>query len=258
MMQPNKSTVIRRIDACLDGIRQVRQEGPGNTLAFETWRNDCVATIQYAFPAGIVRLTEFKDIRYFPGFYGGDAVSAFNEGLAKAQARLTSMRTEVVDLWADDDHKPVSAVPDLSSRRVFVVHGHADRPKQQVADFLRSCGLDPIILHEQPNEGRTIIEKFETYASVPFAVVLLTPDDRGSQASETELKSRARQNVIFELGFFVGRLGRERVAALVVGDDLEIPSDYHGVVFITMSSDRTWTVALAKELAASGMRFSAP
>jgi predicted nucleotide-binding protein len=73
----------------------------------------------------------------------------------------------------------------------------------------RKIELEAIILHEQPDQGLTIIEKFETYASqVGFAVVLLTPDDLGGPASAPAQSARARQNVIFELGYFVGKLAR--------------------------------------------------
>src|ERR1035438_6975181 len=75
------------------------------------------------------------------------------------------------------------AVPPLT-KKVFVVHGHDDEAKEKVARFLERLKLEPIILHEQPNEGRTVIEKFEVFADVGFAVVLLTPDDVGALASE--------------------------------------------------------------------------
>jgi predicted nucleotide-binding protein len=100
-------------------------------------------------------------------------------------------------------------------KRVFIVHGHASEAKESLARFLERVGLEPIILHEQPNSGRTIIEKFEVYADVGFAVVLLTPDDVGApKDAPTELKPRARQNVIAELGYFYGKLSRHRVCAL--------------------------------------------
>ncbi|NTW88534.1 MAG: nucleotide-binding protein, partial [Desulfobulbaceae bacterium] len=114
--------------------------------------------------------------------------------------------------------------------------------------------LEVIILHEQPNVGQTIIEKFERYADVAFAVVLLTPDDiGGKQESEPVLKPRARQNVIFELGFFFGRLARNHVAALIKGD-VEKPSDYDGVGYIQMDRAGAWKIELARELKAAGLK----
>ncbi|MFL6834313.1 MAG: TIR domain-containing protein [Xanthobacteraceae bacterium] len=119
---------------------------------------------------------------------------------------------------------------DLSTRKAFVVHGHDQAALQAVARFLEQLGLEAIILHEQPDEGRTIIEKFEEHANeVGFAVVLLTPDDLTGSADMQPQGSRARQNVIFELGYFVGKLGRGRACLLRKGE-VEIPSDLHGVI----------------------------
>ena len=120
----------------------------------------------------------------------------------------------------------------ISGKKVFLVHGRDESAREGTARFLEKLGLEAIILHEQPNAGRTIIEKVETFAGVAFAVVLLTPDDVGGIASNPPaLNPRARQNVILELGYFIGRLGRAHVAALLKGD-VEKPSDYDGVVYI--------------------------
>ena len=118
-----------------------------------------------------------------------------------------------------------------TSNIVFVIHGHDGDARESVARFLENLGLQPIIPHEQANKGRTIIEKFENHADVAFAVVLLTPDDEGERKDDkSDLKPRARQNVILEPGFFLGRLGRTHVCLLVKGD-METPSDYDGVVY---------------------------
>jgi len=139
------------------------------------------------------------------------------------------------------------------SRRVFVVHGHDEEAKQSVARCLEKLGLEANILHEQPNQGRTIIEKFEDYADVGFAVVLLTPDDMGAAKDETDnLRPRARQNVVFELGFFVGKLGRQRVCALHKGD-VEIPSDFAGVLWVPMDPEGVWRFTLGREMKAAGL-----
>lgn len=137
---------------------------------------------------------------------------------------------------------------------VFLVHGHDEAIIHQTARFIENLDLDVIILREQANKGRTIIEKFEDYANVGFAVVLLTADDRGGTASTPadELKPRARQNVIFELGFFIGRLRRMRVCALYE-QGVEIPSDYSGVLFVPIDQAGMWKFALAKEMREAGL-----
>lgn len=135
--------------------------------------------------------------------------------------------------------------------RVFIVHGHDDGPREMVARFLTNIELEPVILHEQPNRGMTIPEKLIAYGSVGFAVVLLTPDDVGRAKEEPEDKPRARQNVILELGYFVGRLGRERVCALLKGE-IDIPSDYLNVAYTELDKGGGWRQELARELQAAG------
>ena len=121
-----------------------------------------------------------------------------------------------------------------------------------MARFLEKLGIQAIILHEMISGGGTIIEKLECHSDVGFAVVLLTPDDVGAIAnSEDRLKSRARQNVILELGYFVGKLGRNRVCALLKGD-IEIPSDMLGVAYVPMNDSNGWHLNLGKELRGAG------
>ena len=135
--------------------------------------------------------------------------------------------------------------------RVFIVHGRDEAPREKVARLIEKLGLEAVILHEQANRGMTVPEKLEKFGNVGHAVVLLTPDDVGREKSETEERSRARQNVILELGYFVGRLGRERVTALLK-DDLEMPSDYLGVVYTRFDEHGAWCLKLARELQSSG------
>jgi predicted nucleotide-binding protein len=144
------------------------------------------------------------------------------------------------------------AKPKPLPNSVFIVHGHDEPLKQSTARFLEKLGLKAVILHEQPDKGRTIIEKFEEHSSVMFAVILLTPDDVGGLASDPVKQfPRARQNVIFELGYFVGKLGRERVCALNQG--VEQPSDLHGVLYIPVDEKGIWRFSLARELKAAGL-----
>ncbi|MBW8832095.1 MAG: nucleotide-binding protein [Burkholderiales bacterium] len=114
--------------------------------------------------------------------------------------------------------------------------------------FLEKLGLQPIILHEQANSGRTVIEKFELYSNdIAFAVVLLTPDDYDESITKPDAsRPRARQNVILELGYFMGRLGRTHVCALHKGG-VELPSDYQGVLYIEIDSTGAWKAKLAQE-----------
>jgi predicted nucleotide-binding protein len=133
----------------------------------------------------------------------------------------------------------------------FIVHGHDEAARELVARFIERLGLVPVILHEQPNKGSTIIEKLEENADVSFGVVLLTPDDEGKKKGDSALRDRARQNVLLELGYFIGRLGRKHVCALHKGS-VEIPTDYLGVLFVPFDDSGGWQLKLAKELKAAG------
>jgi predicted nucleotide-binding protein len=138
------------------------------------------------------------------------------------------------------------------SRKVFLVHGHDQAMESKVARFLERLKLIPIVLHEQANKGKTIIEKFESHSSdVGFAVVLLSPDDVGSLKGEKHLSPRARQNVILELGYFIGKLGRGNVCALHTGD-VELPSDLHGILWVPF--DPAWQLILAREIKGAGIK----
>lgn len=143
----------------------------------------------------------------------------------------------------------------VPTNRVFIVHGHDSATKEAAARFVERLGLEPIILHEQANEGRTVIEKFETFADVGFAIVLMTPDDIGASAKDRDkLTPRARQNVILELGYFTGRLGRSKVCALFK-PGIEIPSDIHGVLFLEFDEPGAWKPKLANELVKAGIKI---
>jgi len=146
-----------------------------------------------------------------------------------------------------DTPKP-TASRDLS--KVFIVHGRDDLAKTNAARFIERLGFEAIILHEQASSGQTIIEKIEAHTNVGFAVVLYTPCDVGGFANETQ-RSRARQNVVFEHGYLIGKLGRHNVSALVKGD-VEIPNDISGVVYVPLDQHGAWRVALAKELRTAG------
>ena len=171
------------------------------------------------------------------------------------------MVEEIDEYWEDESQTLVPSVIDgngqIDSKEVFIVHGRDNEAKETVARFLAQLELNPVILHEQPNKGSTIIEKFERHAQPAFAVVLLTPDDVGAlQGDEDNLNPRARQNVIFELGFFIGSLGRGRVCALTKGN-VEIPSDYEGVVYIPLDDTGGWKMSLVRELKTAGLDVDA-
>lgn len=163
-----------------------------------------------------------------------------------------------VDYSGDQEKESLSPEPqqiqinDREPNRVFVVHGQNEDARTSVVGELKRLGLEPIVLHEQPNMGRHLLTKFiEEAELVTFAVVLMTDDDVGG-IKGGKYAPRARQNVILELGYFLAHLGQPRVCALIT-PGLETPSDFDGIVYIRMDDGGTWKTELARELRAAGM-----
>ena len=268
MAAGRKSRAIGRLQKVLDAIPEL-EANPGRTGSgeFKKWRRDTEVAISYTFRDESRHLADFKGIRFMPGGWVLNSPNPIDyrrpylRGLKSASSVLQSMIDEVKEYWGDDDSSDsdtrVEELTPTVSSKVFIVHGKDDGAKQTVARFLERLELSPIILHEQPNQGQTIIEKFEEYSDVGFAIVLLTPDDVGGPADGSDVqRARARQNVILELGFFLGKLGRERTCALLV-DDVEIPSDYDGVLYIPMDGQGAWMMNLVRELKGAGLEVDA-
>jgi len=139
---------------------------------------------------------------------------------------------------------------------VFIVHGADHGARDKVARFLEKLKVNYVILDEQPNRGKTIVEKLEEFGGASFSIVLLTGDDIGGPSDKptSQQLPRARQNVILELGYFMGRLGRDRVAALYQ-EGTEIPNDYAGVAYIPFDKDDAWNLRMARELRSAGVQF---
>lgn len=181
--------------------------------------------------------------------YGRNAI-CYNEMMGHLRALVTD-----TDFFEENSSQPQNKEEkSIMSNKVFIVHGHDDAAKQEMARTLEKAGFEAIILHEQPDMGRTIIEKFEDYSDVGFAVILYTECDlgRAKEMPADSEKHRARQNVVFEHGFFVGKLGRNHVCALVKGD-VEVPGDLSGVVYVPMDNAGAWKMNLAKNMRAAGL-----
>ncbi len=247
---PHKGKSIERLQRALstiDDLMQTRYDSP----QFNKWRRDTRVAIEYTFGADDRHARDFSQIRFSPFVFSVDSddrpfQESYMRGLERAASVLQSMIDEIEEYWEDDERplpaRSIETNEHEISNEVFVVHGRDEGAKETVARFLTRLGLQPIILHEQPNQGRTIIEKFEEYAQVSYAVVLLTPDDKC--ISETgDCTFRARQNVILELGYFIGQLGRKHTCALLKGD-IEIPSDFDGVLYVKMDDGGGWKAQL--------------
>lgn len=195
----------------------------------------------------------------------GQRIAKHHESVTEKLRRLDSIveRLEIYPLAASvqmaevAEHTTAEAIS--RSKKVFVVHGHDEVAKTNLEVFLHEIGLEPIVLHRQADEGLTVIEKFEKHADVGYAFVLLTPDevaylakDEPVDDSQRKKEKRARPNVIFEFGYFVGRLGRSRVCCVYTGD-VTLPSDLNGLIYKRFEkSIEEVAYSIMKDLKAAG------
>ena len=198
-----------------------------------------------------------KDDEYWKAETPQQMASASTVAFMPSVTRSDSVFPTVMLHQHDQANGNASTAPN-SKPSVFIVHGHDSAAKQEMARFLENVGFKAIILHEQPDAGKTIIEKIEANTDVSFAVVLYTECDlgRAKNDSPSQEKFRARQNVVFEHGYLIAKLGRDRVCALVKGD-VETPGDISGVVYTKMDSGGAWKLQLVKNMRAVGIAVDA-
>lgn len=243
------SRLIKKIDSII-GLPRFSPE-------FKVWRSEVNRTISRIWGKDSEYYTQFDNIKYTLGISGSftpqvEYDKRFRQGLREAKLLLESFRPEIPTSSSSEEVK--EDIESMNKKDVFIVHGHDEETLLRVKDFVGTLGLNPIILHEKPDEGFTVVEKFEKHSSVSFAIILLTPDDVGfPKGKEDQKRGRARQNVILEMGFFLGKLGRKGVRALYK-EDVEIPSDYGSVLFIKLEED-DWKLKLAREMKVAGLEI---
>jgi len=251
-----------RLISLIKDIEKLRKKQPFSS-DFKAWKASVERHLTKTWPDNDSYLNQFNDITYSSGFAiasTGDTpqdildrkvrnAEYFLSGLDDAFAMLQSFLGEVPKTQTTENEKVIKKE---IGKNVFIVHGHDTDTLMDVKSTISTLGLNPIILHEQPSKNKTVIEKLEKHSEeADFAVILLTADDEGyPKGKESEKRFRARQNVVLELGLFQGLLGREKVVVLHQ-KDVEIPSDYAGVVYIPISGD--WKLKLAKEMRAAGL-----
>jgi energy-coupling factor transporter ATP-binding protein EcfA2 len=232
------------------------------------WAQNVQSALRRLYGAKSEQLKAFSAVQYGPIMFTSDTPDsvferAFMEGVKSAQAIIRSAVREFEDYELQSPGGGLqsgemlqSEAAERPSRRIFVFHGHDNEMKEAVARFLERLGFDAIILYERASGGDTIMEKVERNFDVQYAVILLSPDDIGAVNNKPgELQPRARQNVVLELGYFIGRLGRSGVCAVVNGP-LEIPSDFDGVVYVPYKGE-DWKIQLVKELKHRGFAIDA-
>ena len=266
MFSKKKST--EKINSLIERIDNLKGLERGSAT-FKKWIRDTQIALEHIFGKESRHITDFNQIRYSLGAYSSSTPDhkfqqRYVDGLENAKHVLMSMIEEIHEYWKEEqqgkisnDTKPPLIGNSPDSKKIFLIHGHDAGTKETIARFISQLGLEPVILHEQANQGRTIIERFEEHSDVGYAIALITPDDTGSSIKEPEnVRQRARQNVVFEFGYFIGKLGRNRVAGLIKGD-IEVPSDYAGVLYIPIDESDAWRFLLIKELKSVGYEVDA-
>jgi len=212
------------------------------------------------FGQGNPEVDMFRESLSFTGGFGAaildNAIAELRLLVGRLRGRVSSLSGHEISCLLSGGLMQQRDPLQTSGGRVFIVHGHDGEAREAVARFVASIGLYPVILHEQPSSGQTIIEKLETHGNVSFAIVIFTPDDLGATGNTIPpvLKARARQNVVLELGYFIGMLGRKRVCVLY-NSEIELPSDMLGVVYVPYDSSGSWRLGLARELRAAGFEI---
>ncbi len=240
--------------------QQIADANGGHPSNFEAWKQKTEVVLRNVLGKESPILESFQDNRYHPSMWteNTDFAPYVRAGVQRAVSMLESAKVEL-----ELQHELAEAVEPAGGdpaampepgREIFIVHGHDDARKHEVARLLKGLtGQEPIILHEQPDMGRVLLEKFEqTAARTGFAVIIATGDDVGRAKGKTEDEPRARQNVVFEMGFFFGALGRERTSVLLE-QGVEEPGDVDGLVYVPLDGAGGWKSTLARNIDAAGI-----
>ena len=255
---PNYSKLKKLIEE-IDELKNTARGAP----EFNVWKKNVERALKQIFPNDDSYPKQFLDISFSLAYWVAtsdpkslaeqaiEANERYVEGLNESKLVLESFLEETKNSPSTD----TSPEPQKTGKNIFIVHGHDRESLLEIKDIITRLKLTPIILHEQEDEGFTIIEKLETHSvQADYAIILLTPDDVGyPKGKESQKKFRARQNVFLELGLFLGLIGRKKLA-VIYKEDVEIPSDYKGVIFIPLEGE--WRIKLAKEMKKAGINLS--
>ena len=246
---------MNRVDyfkTIIDEIEDLIRKGvTSSSPEFRAWKSKTERFLIREYGQESYELKDFRNYRFtLTVFSMGTPTTEFASACARDLRCVEAVfRTYLEDMEEADENKGHYLVATENSHEsVFIVHGHNEAIKQSVARLVEKQGINAVILHEQPNQGATIIEKFELNSGVGAAICLFSADDLGHSKESSDNNWRARQNVVFETGYFMGKLGRNHV--IVVADrGVEIPSDMQGIVY---TDSNVWEYELLKELKAMG------
>ena len=232
-------------------IDELKNKDSSSDSDFKAWKTDVQLCLSGLYGENSIQFKNFNSRHFSPMVIGG------NTDWHKPYVRdLETTKKEFERYICDFEEEGINTNMGknrTSNNKVFIVHGHDGELKEKVARRLEQQGIEAIILSEQVNRGRTIIEKLEAYSDVNVAIILFTQDDLGVAKEEKgNEKYSARQNVVFEAGYFMGYLGRENII-MIADENVEIPGDLSGMVYTTRDS---WDFEMLKELNAAGMKVN--
>lgn len=213
-----------------------------STPGFQVWISEAERFLIKKYGADSFEYNKLKETRFMPVAYvsDSDVVRKCKDGLLATKLIFEKYLEELQEDFSSD----VAFERTTTFDKLFIVHGHDGELKESVARIVEKQKIEVIILSEKVNKGRTIIEKFEDYSDVGGAICLFTADDYGRAKDGKIDNARARQNVVLETGYFMGKLGRDHVVILA-DKGIEMPSDLSGVVYT--DTDK-WEINLLKEL----------
>ena len=217
---------------------------------YETWETKTGIFLKDKFGEKSPIYKRFSDIIFY-SLYSSGFTRACRDALPTIEGYLEDMEEDMKDTPANNSLDTSTHSTNTDFSQIFIVHGHDGEKKEAIARLIEQQGIHPIILSDEVNSGATIIEKIEKHANVGAAICIFSPDDIGKSKKENVEQDRARQNVVLETGYFMGRLGRDRVIILSNGD-LEFPSDLQGIVY----TGAEWKIKVLKELRNIGFDVS--
>lgn len=228
----------------------IEQKVRRTTPQFQAWHSKTERFLIKKYGEKSYEVKNFKSFRFsLSSYFSGTPESAFikacQDDLQTVKAIFEQYLEDMQEESGDMSDK-VYTYADYS--KIFIVHGHDGELKEAVARMIEKQGIQAIILSEQANRGATVIEKIESNSDVKGAICLFTADDLGKERNENTDNFRARQNVVFEAGYFVGKLGRENTI-FVAEDNIELPSDLQGIVYTNLNE---WRFKILQELKVIG------
>lgn len=243
---------LKEVTEEIDGL--IAKRVKSSDSEFQAWHNKAMRILNRIFGENSFEVKDFRNRPFsLTTYFSRTPESAFVDKCKKDLSITKSIFLEYLkELVEESDSNEIQSQENYSN--VFIVHGHDGELKNEVALLLEKQRINGIVLSEQVNSGRTIIEKFEDNSDkCGAAIILMTADDEGKSKTDVELSKRARQNVIFEAGYFMGMRGRDKVI-IIVESGVEIPSDLQGVVYTDKAN---WKFQVLAELKSIGYSVDA-